>query len=53
MCSERSKYRKLCRVKKRDYNRGEAQRLAEISDKDPKTFWKEIKGGKGDVLKVN
>ena len=44
MCKERSKYRKMCRQKKGGYNRQEAELLVELSKKDPKRFWKKIKG---------
>ena len=46
MCKERSKYRKRCRLKKKGYNRKETEYLVELSKKDPKRFWKKVKGEK-------
>ena len=50
MCVKRSEYRKLCRNKKYQYNRDEASRLVELSSKDPKLFWKEIKNNNREKL---
>ena len=46
MCCQRSGYRKMYRDKKREYNRMEANRLLNVSKKDPKEFWREIKNNK-------
>ena len=43
MCVERNIYRKMCRSKKKEFNRNEAQRLVELSRTNPKLFWKDIK----------
>ena len=43
MCVERNVYRKMCRRKRNEYKRSESLRLLELSKKDPKAFWKEIK----------
>ena len=48
MCSKRSEYRKLCRVKRQSLNRAEAQRLLELSKRDPSKFWKEVRVKKRD-----
>ena len=47
MCQQRNEYRKLCRDKKRELNQIEADRLVGLSKKDPRSFWREIKGAKG------
>ena len=46
MSKERSRYRKLCRSKKTDFNRSEATRMLHLSKKEPKQFWREVKGDK-------
>ena len=46
MCEQRSIYRNLCREKKRDFNQKEADRLVNLSKKDPRKFWREIKGNR-------
>ena len=46
MCAERSKYRKLCKRKDKQYNISEAQKLLNLSKTNPKSFWKIIKSGK-------
>ena len=43
MCIERNRYRKLCRQKRAEYNRLESIKLVELSKRDPKQFWREIK----------
>ena len=43
MCTKRSDYRRICRAKKREYCRREAERLVDISNKDAKLFWREIR----------
>ena len=43
MSVERNVYRKLCRKKKRLFDRMEAQRLVGLSKLDPRAFWREIK----------
>ena len=53
MCKERSKYRKMCRQKKGGYNRQEAELLVELSKKDPKRFWKKIKGDRKKTIVGN
>ena len=45
MCIQRNIYRRVCRKKKAEFNRNEAHRLVELSKKDPKKFWGEIKKG--------
>ena len=41
MCEQRNLYRKVCRNKKREYNRKESQTLEELSrKKKPNEFWK-------------
>ena len=47
MCVERNIYRKMCRSKKREFNRNEAQRLVELGRTNPKLFWKDIKKKSG------
>ena len=42
MCRERSKYRSMCRRKKRGFNQREAKRLVDLSKKDPRAFWREV-----------
>ena len=44
MCEHRSIYRNMCRLKKREYNQKEADRLVYLSKKEPRQFWREIKG---------
>ena len=46
MCEYRSIYRKMCREKKSEYNQKEADRLVYLSKKEPRQFWREIKGNK-------
>ena len=46
MCKQRSKYRQICRKKKRLFNRKEAEHLVALSKADPKKFWKVLKGNK-------
>ena len=46
MCEHRSIYRNMCRLKKREYNQKEADRLVYLSKKEPRQFWREIKGDK-------
>ena len=43
MCMERNRYRKMCRQKRCEFNKQESMRLLELSKKEPKAFWKEIK----------
>ena len=43
MCMERNRYRQICRKKRTEYNRLESIRLVELSKKEPKQFWKEIR----------
>ena len=45
MCEQRSRYRKMCRDKKRVFEQKQADELVNLSKKKPKDFWKEIKGG--------
>ena len=46
MCKQRSIYRRLCRTKKRNFDRTEATKLLALSKKEPKQFWREIKSNK-------
>ena len=46
MCEQRSIYRNMCREKKRKFNQKEADRLVYLSKKEPRQFWREIKGNK-------
>lgn len=46
MCKERSKYRRLCRAKKRIFNRKEAENLLLLSKRNSKQFWKQLKSTK-------
>ena len=39
MSTERSKYRHICRVKKKEYNRNEASKLVTLSKSNSKQFW--------------
>ena len=43
LCKERNKYRKLCRIKRRNLNRERASHIAYLSKSNPNAFWKEIK----------
>ena len=45
MCSERNKYRKVCRKSRTMFKRTEADRLVKLSKNDPKMFWKDITSG--------
>ena len=45
MCHQRNVYRKMCRQKKREFNRQKSERLYELSKSNPKQFWREVKGG--------
>ena len=47
MCTQRSRYRKVCRLKRKEYNISEARRLFAISRSNPKLFWKEVKSKSG------
>ena len=49
MCMQRNMYRKLCRSKRREHKRAESVRLTELSRRDPKAFWKEIRPKKVDA----
>ena len=55
MCEQRSRYRKLCRDKKREFEQQKAEKLVKLSKSKPKEFWKEIKGDKkkGEVNQCN
>ena len=44
MCMQRNIYRRLCRKKKREYQKQEAHKLWLLGQKDSKAFWKEVKG---------
>ena len=46
MCQQRSVYRSKCRDKKREFCKKEGDRLVELSKKNPKMFWRELKGHK-------
>ena len=51
MCEQRNIYRRLCKGKKTNFYRSEAQNLANLSKSEPKEFWKKIKGkNRGDGL---
>ena len=43
MCTQRSIYRKLCRLKKREYDRQQSEELAELSQSNPSKFWDKVK----------
>ena len=45
MCQQRNVYRKMCRQKKKEFNRRKSERLYELSKSNPKQFWREVKGG--------
>ena len=49
MSIRRNMYRKLCRNKKREYKKADSERLVELSKRDPKSFWREIRPKKVDV----
>ena len=46
MCMERNRHRKLCRQKRGEFNRQESLRLVELSKREPRAFWKEIKSNR-------
>ena len=43
VCFLRNKYRKICRIKKKNYETNCAIELGNLSKKDPKKFWKCLK----------
>ena len=46
MCKQRSIYRKVCRRKRKIYNIQKANDLLILSKKDPKKYWRKLKGDK-------
>ena len=44
MCKQRSIYRKVCRQKRKRYNIEQADNLLILSKKDPKKYWRKLKG---------
>ena len=46
MCTQRNIYRKVCRLKRRIYNRKEAESLADLSRSNPRVFWDKVKSNK-------
>ena len=46
MCKQRGKYRRICRQKRKKYNIKQANDLLVLSKKDPKKYWRHLKGGK-------
>ena len=45
LCAQRNLYRKMCRSKKKVFNRNESERLYNLSKSNSRQFWKEVKGG--------
>ena len=43
LCKERNEYRKLCRIKRREFDRGKAKQLSQLSKQNTNEFWKQIK----------
>ena len=46
MCKQRSLYRRICRRKRKNYNIKQADNLLTLSKKDPKKYWRKLKGDK-------
>ena len=46
MCKARKSYRKLCRLKRREFQVSKAEELVTLSKKNPRLFWNKIKKGK-------
>ena len=53
MCSERNKFRKLCRKSRSIFKRKEADILVKLGKSDPKMFWKNITSGNKKNRKYN
>ena len=43
MVNNRNKYRKMCRMKKRQYDQGNAAELLRLAKQNPREFWKKFK----------
>ena len=50
MCTNRSAYNRICKLKRKEHNRAEALKMLVKSKKEPKNFWKNIKNKKGSKL---
>ena len=50
MSTERSKYRSICRRKKRDFNRQEATKILNMSKNNNKEFWSQVSDKKSKCL---
>ena len=46
MSTERSIYRRMCRMKRKQFYKSDAERMLKISKSDPNKFWKEVKSDK-------
>ena len=53
ICSLRNKYRKKCRIKKRNYEKNCAINLANLNKTNPKKFWKSLKRNKKIISKCD
>ena len=46
LCSARSRYRQICRLKRKEHNLNAAKRLADLAKRRPNCFWKEVRAGR-------